>query len=250
MESAEPRKTNQTTVPSQFNTTHWSVVLAASTAEPPQAREALENLCRTYWFPLYAWARHQGHQPADAEDLTQGFIEHLLEHDSLRNAVSEKGRFRSFLLASFRHYLTDAARSASALKRGGGMNLLPLDSPQVEERYRQECVDPDSPDQLYDRRWALAAIERVLTRLREEAVARGHGKLFEKTKTLMLGEHPSSTYAEMAATLEMSAGAVRVAVHRLRQRYRELFIEEVTHTVSRPEDVQEEVAYLLRAIGG
>jgi RNA polymerase sigma factor (sigma-70 family) len=210
----------------------------------------METLCRTYWFPLCAWIRRQGQQPADAEDLTQGFIEHLLEHDPFRNVTAEKGRFRAFLLGAFQHYLTDTQRSAKALKRGGGASFLSLDAPQVEERYIRERVDQLSPDQVYERRWVLAVIEAVLNRLGNEAIAAGNGALFKQTRNSILGDRNSPPYAEIAQPLGMSEGAVRVAVHRLRNRYRELFIEEITQTVSRPEEVEEEVAYLLHVLGG
>ena len=234
----------------RFHTTHWSVVLTAREGNPQEAREALERLCRTCWFPLYAWARKQGYQPADAEDLTQGLLEHLLENEFFHNVSEEKGRFRSFLLGSFRNYLTDVARSSSALKRGGGARFLSLDAPQVEERYVREQVDQLSPDQVYERRWALAVIETVLNRLGDEAAAAGNGALFKQTRNCILGERHGPPHAEISASLGMSEGAVRVAVHRLRLRYRELFIEEIAQTVSRPEEIEEEVGYLLRVLGG
>lgn len=250
MSTAQPQREDGQGTAARFHTTHWSVVLAAQGGKPGQAREALESLCRTYWFPLYAWARRQGHQPADAEDLTQGFMEHLLAHESFQRAREEKGRFRSYLLGAFKHYQANRARSAAAQKRGGGAEIVSLDLPAVEERYRREHVDRLGPDQEYDRRWAIAVIDTVLSRLAREAEAGGHGALFRQTKSSLLGEQPSPAYAELSRALGMSEGALRVSVHRLRQRYRELFLEEIAHTVSRPEEVPEEVAYLLRVVGG
>ena len=249
MASVEPQKQTAGGTAARFHTTHWSVVLAAREGRPQQACEALETLCRTYWFPLYAWARRQGYQPADAEDLTQGFMQQLLERDSFRQAREEKGRFRSFLLMAFRNYLTDTEREGSALKRGGGARFLPLEALEIEDRYLREGVEEISPELVYDRRWAVAVIDAVLERLQLEASAAGHGALFQQTKSSLLGKQTSPAYAEIARASGMSAGAVRVAVHRLRQRYRELFLEEIAHTVGQPEEIEQEVSYLLQVVG-
>ncbi|MHB1309864.1 MAG: RNA polymerase sigma factor [Limisphaerales bacterium] len=233
-----------------FATTHWSLVLAVQAKQPEQARQALERLCRLYWFPLYAWARQQGHKPVDAEDFTQGFISHLLGSHFFHHADPARGRFRSYLLASFRHYLADENLRATRLKRGQGRPLLSLDQPGIEERYRRESPEPFSPDQLYERRWALTVIETVLQRLGEEAAEAGHAELFAQTRETILGDHSGLPYAEVGRRLGLSEGALATAIHRLRARYRELFREEIAHTVSSPGEVDDEVRHLFQVLGG
>lgn len=234
---------------SKFSTTHWSVVLAARNADPKRARRAMEGLCRTYWFPLYSYLRGQGYSPEDAKDLVQGLFEQLLQRDFLKSVGAEKGRFRSFLLRCLCNFLSDQHDRSTRLKRGGQQWIISLDSTAAEERYRKEPASPRLvPDRYFERQWALAVIESVLTRLQEEAAARGKKALFAHLESTLVGEKPSLTHAEVARGLGMSEGAVRVAVHRLRERFGELFYEEIAQTVSRPEDVDDEVQYLWRVL--
>ena len=234
--------------PGIFATTHWSVVLAAEQQESPQAADALETLCRTYWYPLYAFVRRQGSRPEDAQDLTQGFFAHLLRKDFLSGVGPEKGRFRSFLLACLKHFLADEWEKARAAKRGGARPELVLNLEQAEERYQLEARVEATAENLYDRRWALDLLDRVLDRLRHEAVASGKGTVFDHLRGCLLGERPAETYAQLGAKLSLSEAAVKVTVHRLRQRYRELLREEIAHTVARPEDVNEEMRYLFEVV--
>jgi len=171
-----------------FTTTHWSVVLAAHADDPARAREALEKLCTTYWYPLYAFLRRRGHQPADAEDLVQGFIAHLLERRFFQAADPHKGRFRSYLLASLNHFVSDAADRAGRLKRGEGKPLLSLDAVMAERRYALEPADPCNPEQLFERRWALTLLDTVLHRLETEAAQSGRAELFRQIKGALLGD--------------------------------------------------------------
>jgi RNA polymerase sigma factor (sigma-70 family) len=231
-----------------FATTHWSVVLAAKEEDTPHAAEALEKLCRTYWYPLYAFVRRLGRSPEDAQDLTQGFFAHLLHKDFLRGVGPEKGRFRSFLLACLKHFLTDEREKARTVKRGGNCPEIPLNLDGAEERYQLEaCVKADA-ESLYERRWAVDLLDRVLDRLRLEAVASGREVVFDQLQGCLLGERPTETYAQLGARLDLSEAAVKVSVHRLRQRYRELLHEEIAHTVTRPDDIEEELRYLFEVV--
>jgi RNA polymerase sigma factor (sigma-70 family) len=233
-----------------FPSTHWSVVLAAQADNPARARAALENLCAVYWYPLYAFLRRRGYQPADAEDLVQGFIAHLLDHQFFEVADPAKGRFRSYLLASLNHFLADAADWAGRLKRGDGQPLLSLDAGSAERRYTQEPTDPSNPEQLYERRWAFTLLDTVLQRLGTEAAERGHANLFRQLKGVLLGDRSGLRYAELAAQLGLSEAALTMTVHRLRRRYRELVREEIAHTVSRPVEIDEEMRHLFQVLSG
>jgi DNA-directed RNA polymerase specialized sigma24 family protein len=232
-----------------FATTRWSVVLAAGDAVSPKAAEALELLCRIYWYPLYAYVRRRGYGPEDAQDLTQEFLAGLLAKPFLRGVSAEKGRFRSFLLACLNHFLADAWDKARAVRRGGGQLLLSLDASAAEGRYRLEPADSRDAEALYERRWATTLLERVMERLRTEAVSTGRERLFDQLQGVLLGESPKLTYAEVASRLMMGEGAVRMAVCRLRQRYRELLREEIAQTVSRPSEVDEEIRHLRLVLG-
>jgi len=231
-----------------FATTHWSVVLAARPRDSVQAREALETLCRSYWYPLYAFVRRQGHNAADAQDLTQAFFAHLLRKDFLSGVGPEKGRFRSFLLACLKHFLADEWEKAHTAKRGGAEVELDLDLEQAEERYLIEARVEATAESLYERRWALDLLDRALDRLRDEAVASGKGTVFDQLQCCLLGERPTETYAQLGAKLGLSETAVKVTVHRLRQRYRELLREEIANTVTRPDEVEEEMRYLFQVV--
>jgi len=231
-----------------FATTHWSVVLAAQAAHTPHAAEALEKLCQTYWYPLYAFVRRQGGSAEDAQDLTQGFFAHLLRKDFLSGVGPEKGRFRSFLLACLKHFLADEWEKARTAKRGGNCPELSLDLDRAEERYQLEaCVEADA-ESLYERRWALDLLDHVLNRLRQEVVTSGKEAVFNELQGCLLGERPTETYAQLGARLGMSETAVKVTVHRLRQRYRDLLREEIAHTVTRPEEIDEEMRYLFEVV--
>ena len=230
-----------------FATTHWSVVLAAANQETPEAAAALERLCCSYWYPLYAYVRREGYAAADAQDLTQGFFAQLLARNSLERVAPEKGRFRSFLLAAMRHFLSDQRDRARTLKRGGGAEILSLDAQEAEERYRLEPVDRLDAEKIYERRWAMTLVEQALAQLREESAAAGKAKLFEHLRQFVAGES-EATWGDAAAELGLSEGAMKAAVHRLRQRYRILLRDEIAHTVSDPAEIEEEVRYLIRVI--
>jgi len=231
-----------------FATTHWSVVLAAAHQEAPEAAAALERLCSTYWYPLYAYIRRQGYEVADAQDLTQGFFAHILSRGFLKRASPAKGKFRSFILASLKYFLADEWAKLQAQKRGGGQVPVFLDAQTAETRYRLEPVELMDAEKLFERRWATALLDRVLERLEEEYSKSGRKPLFDQLRIFLLGEKSSATYAEIAAASQMTEGAVKVAVHRLRLRYRELFREEVAHTVEEPSEVNNEVRHLFAVL--
>jgi RNA polymerase sigma-70 factor (ECF subfamily) len=232
----------------QFAVTHWSVVLAAGRSDSTHARSALEKLCRTYWQPIYAFVRRQGHSPHDAQDLTQEFFARLLENKSLADVDRAKGRFRSFLLASLKHFLANEWDKARAQKRGGGQVLIPIDAQSAETACGVDPADQTTADKIFERRWALAVLDHALQRLREEHVREGKQDLFEQLKVTLTEASRSVRYAEIAAQLALSEGAVKVAVHRLRQRYRELLRAEIADTVATPGEVEEEIRALFSAL--
>jgi RNA polymerase sigma factor (sigma-70 family) len=231
-----------------FVTTHWSVVLEARTHQLPEAAEALENLCRFYWYPLYAYVRRRGYRAEDAQDLTQAFFAHLLSKDFLRGVGPEKGRFRSFLLACLKHFLADEWEKAHTAKRGGASPAPPMDWEEAENRYVLEGAAEASPEGLYERRWAISLLDHTLDRLRTEAVAGGKQVVFEALQGCLLGDRQSETYAQLGARLGLSETSVKVVVHRLRQRYRELLRDQIAHTVARPEEIEEEMRYLFEVV--
>jgi len=237
-------------VPGLFTTTHWSVVLAAGQPESPEAARAMEILCRTYWYPLYAYVRRQGHSPEDAQDLTQDFFAHLLAKGFPRGAAPERGKFRSFLLASLRHFLVDQHRHADAAKRGGGQRTVSLDESRAEERFRLEPQHELTPEKLYEREWALTLLVRAQSRLREEFVAAGRAELHDRLKGFPLAEKSESSFQQAATELGMTESALKSAVHRMRARYRQLVREEVAHTVADPSEVNEEARHLIAVISG
>jgi RNA polymerase sigma-70 factor (ECF subfamily) len=232
-----------------FLTTHWSVVLAAARDATPKATEALEELCRTYWYPLYAYLRRRGQSPEDAEDLVQSFFCSLLTGTSLAAVSPEKGRFRTFLLAGINHFLANEWRRATAIKHGGNLRFVPLDGPAAETLYQAEPGTDATPERLYERRCALALLDKALERLRQEAVAAGKGDLFEQLKVFITDKTDSGAYPAVAARLGMTEVAVRVAVHRLRQRYGEGLRAEIAQTVAAPAEVADELRYLLSLFG-
>jgi RNA polymerase sigma-70 factor (ECF subfamily) len=241
-----------TTLPkaTQFATTHWSVVLAAGGDSSPSARAALEQLCRTYWYPLYAYARRRGQGPEDAQDLTQEFFRRLLLSDWIARADQNKGRFRTFLLCGLENFLANEWQKAQRIKRGGGREFIALDALNAEERYRLEPPDAASADKLFERRWALTLLERVLARLQAELSASGDAERFEALRSALLGEPSPEGYAGLAKQFGVSESAVKSWVRRLRQRYRELLREEVAHTVNSQEDVEDELRHLFRVLAG
>ncbi len=228
-----------------FATTRWSVVLAAGHSSAPGAQEALETLCRTYWYPLYVYVRGQGRSAHDAQDLTQEFFARLLEKKYLRLADSDRGKFRAFLLKSLKHFLVNEWEKARAQKRGGGDSAIPLDAEVAESRYAAEPVQALTIDEIYEKRWALTLIEAVLARLRENYQASGRLPVFEALKGLIWGDTSTLSYPEAALRLDLTEGALKVAVHRLRTRYRELLRAEIAQTVATPGEVDEELHHLV-----
>jgi RNA polymerase sigma factor (sigma-70 family) len=230
-----------------FATTHWSVVLLAGGASTA-ADAALEHLCRTYWYPLYAYVRRQGHSVDDAQDLAQSFFARLLERKYLRLADRNQGRFRTFLLTSLKHFLINDWKMENREKRGGGQKARSLDEEMAESRFATEPAIAQPADTLYDRGWAAVLLERALAALRAEFEQSGKLDLFERFKVCVLAEQSDLSYAKLALDLGMKENAVRVASHRLRQRYGELLRVEVAQTVSTPAEVNEELRYLVSVI--
>lgn len=232
-----------------FATTRWSVILAARDPAAPHARAALETLCETYWYPLYAFVRRRGHSAEQAQDLTQEFFVRLLEKDYLKVVDQSKGRFRSFLLASFDHFLHNEFDRARAQKRGGGRAQLSLDFRDAEGRYHVEPADVQTPEKLFERRWALTVLDRVLRRLEEEHAEAGKAEFFLNLKGHLLEEPDAVPYAKLAERLAISEAAAKMAVSRLRKRYRLLLREEIAHTVEDAGEVEEEIRHLFEALG-
>ena len=232
-----------------FVTTHWSVVLAAGRSDTPRAQAALEKLCRAYWYPLYAYVRRRGHSVEDAQDLTQEFFARLLEHNRVGAARPEKGHFRSFLLAGMNRFLSDEWDKARAQKRGGGKVTF-INLEDAETKLGGLAAETLSPEKAFERRWAITLLEQVYERLAEEYRREGKAKWFEALRGSLARGGGGARYAELAVGLGMSEGAVKVAVHRLRHRYREVLRETIADTVSSPEEVEDELRYLLRTLAG
>ena len=232
-----------------FVTTHWSVVLAAGRTDTTRAEDALANLCQTYWHPLYAYVRRRGYSPEDAQDLTQGFFARLLEHNAVSTVSPEKGRFRSFLLASMNHFLADEWDKARAQKRGAG-KVISFDTETAETWLEQQPSENLTPERAFELRWAITLLEQVYRRLAEEHRQQGKAELFDALRTTLAGPGNSAPYAELAVRLGMNEGAVKVAVHRLRQRYRALLRETIAETVGNEAEVEEELRYLMRVVAG
>jgi len=243
----------QDSVPAQaasFAPTHWSVVVAARGSDSTPARAALEKLCRTYWPPIYAFVRRQGHSPHDAQDLTQEFFARLLSKNYLADVDRSKGRFRSFLLASLKHFLANEWDKHRAQKRGGGQMLIPIDVTNVETSCGFEPADNSSADKIFERRWALTLLDQVLKQLRREYARDGKEALFEQLKPTLTEASRTVRYAEIAERIGSSEGAIKVAVHRLRQRYRELLRAEIAETVASASEVEDEIRNLFTALAG
>ena len=231
-----------------FATTHWSVVLTAGQGDSPQAAEALERLCRTYWYPLYAFVRRQGYRPADAQDLTQEFFARMLQKKYVGKAQAERGKFRWFLLTAFRNFLANEWDRAHAEKRGGHARFITLDQAAAEGRYLQELGQDLTAENVYERTWALTVIEGVRARLKQEYVTAGKAQRFEVVDQFLPGEDGEITQAEAAARLGLSASGVRAEVHRLRRRYGELLRAEIAHTVPDPSEIDAELRHLIEVL--
>ena len=233
--------------PPVFASTHWSVVLKAGRGDQPEAHECLEKLCSIYWSPLYAYARRRGYSEADAKDLTQAFFAWVLERNWFNRADQDRGRFRSFLLTSMSHFLANEWDKAMAQKRGGGQ-IVPLPTLGSDTKLCWEPADRDTPEQSFERRWALTLLDHVMNRLRSDYEGQGKAELFTQLKPCLLGERSAQPYADLARQLSMTEGAIKVTVHRLRSRYRELLRREIANTVSRPEEIDEELRHLFSVL--
>ena len=233
--------------PKNFPTTLWTVVLDAGQDDPAQVQAALAQLCEGYWYPLYSFIRRRGYSPHDAQDLTQAFFAYLLEKRGLGCVDPERGRFRTFLLASLKNFLANDWDKANALKRGGGQTIVSLQPESAESRYQLEPSHDLTPERLFERQWALTLLDQVLAALRDEYHSEGKGALFEELKAALIGQ--AGGYADMAARLKQSAGAIKVAVHRMRSRYRELIRARIAETVGEG-DVEDEMRQLLAVLSG
>ncbi len=231
-----------------FVTTHCSVVLTAGSRDTTRAQAALEKLCRAYWYPLYAYVRRRGQSVEDAQDLTQEFFARVLERNWLARADQAKGRFRTFLLTAMERFLANEWDKVRALKRGGGFRNIPIQLDTAETRYGVEPADTHTPEQAFEYRWALALLDEVIGQLEAEFRARDQADLFKALKPCLVGNRASQPYAELAARLGMEEGAVKVAVHRLRQRYRELLRAEIANTVDSPGQVDAEMRHLFNVL--
>jgi RNA polymerase sigma factor (sigma-70 family) len=233
-----------------FHTTRWTIVMNAAQSQAPGGKSALAQLCRAYWYPLYMFARRRGHSPDDAQDLTQGFFLHLLEQRALAGVDRLKGKFRSFLLASFQNHLSDQVDRARRLKRGGDKEFVELDVEEAEERYRLEPVECLTAEKMFDARWAMTLLAQALNRLRQEYATEGKMCTFEALKAFLdpVNSRVPPSYEEVANRLRVSTGAVKTLIHRLRKRYTALLREEVGHTVSDPAEIDEEIHALCEAL--
>jgi RNA polymerase sigma factor (sigma-70 family) len=236
-------------VSARFATTQWSQVLAARDATGTESREALATLCEAYWYPLYVFVRSQGHDADEARDLTQAYFAYLLEKNILEDVDPAAGRFRSFLLASLKHFIANKKRGERTLKRGGGTRTISLDTDSAENRYGLEPVDQLTPEQVYEKRWALTVLERAVKRLESEWVDAEKRDQFQHMKPHLTGQEPRIPYREVASELGMTEVAVRGAIHRMRQRFGQLIRAEVTDTVANTDEVDDEVRHLLAVVG-
>ena len=249
-DQSSPRKNQLATPGHWFTTTHWSVILGAADTSVASAHEALEKLCRTYWYPLYAYIRRQSYSPEDAQDLTQGFFARFLEKNYLTQVDRQKGKFRSFLLASVRHFLSDERDRARAAKRGGGHTVLSLDIQDAEGRYVLEPADELSAEKIFERRWALTVLDASRAHLRDEYAKAGKAPRFAILEKFLPGEQAACTHPEAAAQLGVAPGTVKWEVHQMKRRYRELLRAEIAHTVASGDDIDEEVRHLIAVLSG
>ena len=232
-----------------FATTLWTVVLQAGGPTSDGSAKALENLCRTYWYPLYSFARRTGVPAQDAEDLTQSFFAYLLEKDVIARADRDRGRFRSFLLSSFKNFQANERARLGAFKRGGGKTIVSFEDLQAENRYQHEPRNDLSPEKLFDQKWAASLLEQVMQALRGEYTALGKGPLFESLRSVIWGGRPDTNYAALALKAGVSEGTFKVAVHRMRTRFKERLRQEVAQTVATPGEVDDELRHLLASLG-
>lgn len=232
----------------RFATTDWSMVLSAGSQAGAQSADALARLCEVYWYPVYVFVRREGYSADESADLTQGFFARMLEKSSFSDASPERGRFRSFLLACLRHFLSNERDRARRLKRGGEFAILSMEARTAEGRYLLEPRDELTPDKVFDRRWAETLLDRTLARLRDEHVDKGKRAVFDELKGFLTGDATGVSYDSLAKVLGSTEGATKVAVHRLRRRFRDLLFEEIGATVADPGDVEDEIRHLLRAI--
>ena len=233
-----------------FTTTHWSVVLRAGEPALPEASQALEQLCRAYWYPLYAYVRRHGHGHEDAQDLIQDFFWRLIEGDWLAQVDRRQGRCRSFLLVAMNHFLANAWDRATAVKRGGRVLFQSLDAGTYDRRFQEDAPLERSPEELYERRWAITLLETVLGRLRDEATASGQSSQFGELEVFLTGEKRTMTYGDLAARMATTEAALKMAVQRLRRRYGELLREEIANTVADPAEVEDELRHLMGVWSG
>jgi RNA polymerase sigma-70 factor (ECF subfamily) len=245
--SCDPKPAVRTEQP-VFVTTRWTVVLAAGQSASPQSAAALAELCRTYWYPLYAFVRRKGHGPHDAQDLTQSFFARLLEKNYVAQADRERGRFRTYLLAALTHFLTDEWDKSRRLKRGGDREIISFDAGSAEERYRLEPIEHLDAAKLYERRWVTTLFDKVLARLEDEFRDSGKEELFNGLKGFLLAEESESSYGEISQRLNLTVNTVRQTVHRMRRRYRELFREEIAQTVASPSEVDDELKHIFAVL--
>jgi RNA polymerase sigma-70 factor (ECF subfamily) len=234
----------------QFPTTTWTLVLSAGRQDDSRSSDALASLCEKYWYPLYAFMRRRGYAVEHAQDLTQEFFARVLEKRYIDRADRSKGRFRTFLLSSLTYFLSDETDRRYALKRGGAFALLPFEVESGEEMYQREPSHNETPEKIFDRRWALALLDRVVVKLQAEFASSGQSSQFERLKVFLLGGCEHLPYADLARELETTEGALKVAIHRLRVRYRALLREEIAETVSDPAEVEGELRYLANALAG
>lgn len=243
------RNADETSPGREFVTTHWSIVLAAGSGGSPCAAAAMQQLCRAYWFPIYAHVRRCGRGAHDAQDLTQEFFATLLQRDDLARVRPEKGRFRSFLLASVGHFLANQRKKATRLKRGGGKIIISIDPALAEERYGREPSHDSTPEKLFERTWAMTLLGQVIDELREEARRANKLCLFESLKVFLTGEGDGPIYAKVGAQLDMTEAAVKMAVSRLRRRYRDILRAQIARTVATDDEIDEEIRHLFIALG-
>jgi len=245
---SEDTRTIASAVAGQFTTTHWSAVVRAGHKDLPQAAEALNELCRIYWYPLYAYARRQGCQRPEAEDLTQAFFARFLEHHFIARAEPEKGRFRTFLLTVFKRFLANEWNRQHAQKRGGFQILVPIDVDRAESQLEVEPASQEQPDTLFQRQWAIILLEQVMNRLQREYQESGRGALFDRLEACLARDATALPYAEIGAQLNLSEAAVKMAMQRLRARYQLILREEIGKTVASPDQVEEEIRDLFAAV--
>ncbi len=234
----------------RFCTTRWSAVLLSAQSEIPGSQAALAELCRIYWYPIYAFVRRRGYGPDDAEDLTQGFFLHLLNHKALRQVSPVKGKFRSFLAASVQNYLLDEADHARCLKRGGNIEFIPLDTKFAEHHYQLEAPDLSTSDKIFDARWAMTLLDEAMTRLGQEYATHGKTSIFETLRPFLdpINSKASLSYEQSATALRVTVGSVKTLIHRLRKQYTRLLREEVGRTVADPAEIDEEIHALCEAL--